>query len=178
MGAARGASGAAEERGVDPARRDAQRAELARMVAEHLDALLDTLVLDIAQRSPGSGEWPEEVRETVRSNVRQMGLGFLRFLRVGDLEAYQCQRLRRLIATPVLGQADAIDDDLPRSVRMDAVDVAARLIPLSDDMRRLLDRELEAYLNLLRPGELRLGEELGALDTWLARIEAEGVDIA
>ena len=162
---------------MDPARRDAQRAELARLIAAELDTLLDALVADIAERLSDDGEWPEELREGVRANVRQMALGFLRFLRVGDLEAYQCQHLRELLARPALGSARIGGTDIPRAVRMDAVDVCGRLIPLTDEMRRLLDRELEAYLNLLRPAELRLGEELGALDTWLARIALEGADI-
>ncbi len=60
---------------------------------------------------------------------------------------------------------------------MDATDLLARGLDLDEKMRRYVDRELEAYLNLLQPRELRLTDEDGEIDAWLARIATGSKDV-
>ncbi|MDP9023065.1 MAG: hypothetical protein M3N57_10325 [Actinomycetota bacterium] len=163
---------------MDERRYRAVAAELAPALNRHLTELLDDLVEGLAEQAPQAGLWSEEQREQIREGIRQVLLGLLRFLRIGDLEAHQCERLRRVVAAPVPGLGPGHAGDVPRLLRMDALDVAARLLGpwLTDERRRVLDHELERYFSILQPPDPRVGGSLPELDQWLARIAAEGTD--
>ncbi len=162
---------------MDPPRRDLLAGEVADAIAANLTPILDALMAALSAEVPLAGFTPDE-QERIREGLRQLCLGFVRYLRLGDLEANQCERLRDLLSISIPGLPVGSVDELSRSLRMDALDILGRVLPqpLSDEERRLLDHELEAYLGLLRPGEVRL-HTIGELDTWLSRIAASGRDI-
>lgn len=162
---------------MDLARGDDDAREVADGLARHLTELVDELMDTMTGRLPPSADWSEADHEGVREAVRQLALGFVRWLRIGDLEANHCERLRALVATPVPGTRPEESTDLTRTVRMDATDLIARTLQLDDRSHRYVDRELEAYLSLLQPRELRLTDEDGEIDAWLARIASGPQDI-
>lgn len=162
---------------MDPTRRDEDARAVADGLARHLTELVDALMETMTAQLPAATDWSEGQYEAVREAVRQLALGFVRWLRVGDLEANHCERLRALVATPLPGTRIEESADLTRTVRMDATDLISRTLGLDEQVRRYVDRELEAYLSLLQPRELRLTDEDGEIDAWLARIAACPQDI-
>lgn len=162
---------------ADPTGHDEHVRRIADGIARRLTDLVDGLMDDLTGELAATGDWSEEQHERVREAVRQLALGFVRWLRIGDLEANHAERLRRLVATPLPGtRADEANDTL-RSVRMDATDLMADALGLEDDGRRVVDRELEAYLGFLQPRELRLTDEDDEIDAWLARIDSGPRDV-
>lgn len=163
---------------MDPDRRDALARSVADELAQHLTPLLDALVAAVQEDVPNSAAWTDDEVEDVREALRQVTLGFLLFLRVGDLEAHECMRLRDVLARPLPGATAPGELGLARSIRTDLADAVAGLLGprLTDERRRLLAGELETYLALLQPSEVPV-DVLGDLDGWLARIGAEGPDI-
>lgn len=162
---------------ADPTGHDEHVRRIADGIARRLTDLVDGLMDDLTGELAATGDWSEEQHERVREAVRQLALGFVRWLRIGDLEANHAERLRRLVATPLPGtRVDEANDTL-RSVRMDATDLMADALGLEDDGRRVVDRELEAYLGFLQPRELRLTDEDDEIDAWLARIDSGPRDV-
>lgn len=151
---------------------------LADELARHEPALLGGLVRALQEELPGAPQWSPTVREAVRGSIADVLEGFLRFLRVGDLEAHDCERLRVTVNSPLPGVDRTSGRDVVRMLRIDLVELAARLLGegLTPARRRLLDQELERYLSLLQPPSLHLAG-LGELDGWLARIAAAGQDL-
>lgn len=162
---------------MDPNRRDREARAVADGLARHLTELVDGLMETLTAQLPAADRWSDSQYEAVRGGVRQLALGFVRWLRIGDLEANHAERLRQLVATPIPGTRTGESSDLTRTVRMDATDLLARGLDLDEKMRRYVDRELEAYLNLLQPRELRLTDEDGEIDAWLARIATGSKDV-
>lgn len=162
---------------MEPTRRDEDARAVADGLARHLTELVDGLMDTMTSQVPASVHWSEREHEAVREAVRQLTLGFVRWLRIGDLEANHCERLRALVATPAPGTQFEETADLTRSVRMDATDLIARTLELDEQTHRYIDRELEAYLGLLQPRELRLTDEDGEIDAWLARIASGPQDV-
>lgn len=151
---------------------------LADELARHEPALLMGLVEALHEELPGAQQWSQTVREAVRGSIAEVLEGFLRFLRVGDLEAHDCERLRVTVNSPMPGVDRTSGQDVVRMLRIDLVELAAWLLGdrLTPERRRLLDQELERYLSLLQPPSLHLAG-LGELDSWLARIAAAGQDL-
>lgn len=162
---------------MDTSRRDEQARAVADGLARHLTELVDELMDTMTAQLPEAERWSDQQYEAVREAVRQLALGFVRWLRIGDLEATHCERLRKLVATPVPGTRIEESADLTRTVRMDATDLMATTLDLDDETHRYIDRELEAYLTLLQPRELRLTDEDGEIDAWLARIASGSQDV-
>lgn len=167
--------------GRDAAWRDEIAEELADTLRPALTDLLADLTDSLSALLPRSTSWSAEQQAALHDNLRRLAEGFLEFLRLGDLEVSQVERLRTRLAAPIPGSPSESGLDLAPSLRLQALQaVRGRLGGvLGDQALRLLDRELERYLSILSPPEYQVTplspEEF---DAWLAEVEATGTDVA
>lgn len=167
--------------GPDAAWRDQIAEELTEALHPALEDLLDELTASLSALLPRSRSWSARQRAAFRHNLRRLAEGFLEFLRQGDLEVSRVEHLRTRLAAPIPDSPSQSGLDLAPSLRLQALQtIRGRLRGvLGDQALRLLDRELERYLSVLRPPEHQVtslsSEEF---DAWLAEVEATGTDVA
>lgn len=162
---------------ADPARRDALAADLADRLADVVAPVVDRLLATLGAEVPASIGWTPGQHERARATLEAVVTGFLRYLRIGDLEASDCERLRDAVSEPPPGAGRDAAGELVRTLRAAALDAARDAVgALSDEQRRLLGWELEGYLALLTAPPRRV-DDIGDLDPWLARIAASGRDV-
>ena len=124
--------------------------------------------------------WSEQRRDAARGAAHDLARGFVRFLRIGDLEESHCQRLRSLIDPRTLGLTEAETTALIAAERRRLFE---RLTPaveaeVGDVGVRILDAALGAFLALLRPAPRDSAlDDPEELDAWLAAVEEAGADV-
>lgn len=162
---------------TDTSRRDEFSDGLVDTLDRHVDTIVDALATQLTTEVPAAIGWTPGQNRRVRDALEELVRGYLRYLRIGDLEATDCERLREIAETPLPGVPADGTSELLRTLRSTLLIAVADPLPdLDVDPQRFLRLELEGYIALLsRPGGRM--DQVGELDPWLARIASAGRDI-
>ena len=155
----------------------ARSTRLADALAPEVEALADTLLIQMRDAGALPAAWSIQDLDRVRAGLIELLESFVTYLQLGDIEATTLEALRRRAAGPLLPPAEGTVLAIARAHRLRFVDAVAHRIraTLRETDVRVLERATEEFLALLgEPGAST--DDPADLDAWLERVRAEGVD--